>query len=192
MFDSVGYEVLVDFMNRCELQKLEGDIIEVGAFLGGGTVKLAKFAKNYGKKVYVIDIFDPEFDQTEDVSGVKMCHIYQAFLGGRSQLEIFQETTKGWDNIITIKEDSKKVKFPKEQKFIFGFIDGNHQPEYVRNDFHIIWSNLISGGAVGFHDYNYTLPDVTKAIDGLIKEHEKGISEVQEIEPKHVILLIRR
>lgn len=192
MFDSVGYEILVDFMRKREMQKLEGDIIEIGAFLGGGTVKLARFAKNYGKKVYAIDIFDPEFDQTEDVSGVKMCHIYQAFLEGRSQLEIYQETTKGWDNIITIKEDSKKVKFPKEQKFIFGFIDGNHQIEYVRNDFYIIWSNLVSGGAVGFHDYNYTLPEVTKAINGLIKEHKKEISEVQEIEPRHVILLIKR
>jgi len=190
--DFVGYEVLVDFIQKRALQNLEGDVVEIGAFLGGGTVKLAKFAKKHGKKVYVIDIFDPDFDKTEDTSGLRMCHIYQAFLEGRSQLEIYQEITRGWDNIVTIKEDSKKVRFPREQKFIFGFIDGNHQPEYVRNDFYIVWSNLVSGGIVGFHDYHYTLPKVTETIDGLTKEHKEEISEVHEIESRHIILLIKR
>ena len=190
--DFVGYEVLVDFIQKRALQNLEGDVVEIGAFLGGGTVKLAKFAKKHGKKVYVIDIFDPDFDKTEDTSGLRMCHIYQAFLEGRSQLEIYQEITQGWDNIVTIKEDSKKVRFPREQKFIFGFIDGNHQPEYVRNDFYIVWSNLVSGGIVGFHDYHYTLPKVTETIDGLTKEHKEEISEVHEIESRHIILLIKR
>jgi hypothetical protein len=190
--DFVGYEVLVDFIQERALQNLEGDVVEIGAFLGGGTVKLAKFAKKHGKKVYVIDIFDPDFDKTEDASGLRMCHIYQAFLEGRSQLEIYQEITRGWDNIVTIKEDSKKVRFPREQKFIFGFIDGNHQPEYVRNDFYIVWSNLVSGGVVGFHDYHYTLPKVTETVDRLIKEHEEGISEVHEIELRHTILLSKR
>ena len=190
--DFVGYEVLVDFIEKRALQNLEGDMVEIGAFLGGGTVKLAKFAKKYSKKVYAIDIFDPDFDKTEDESGMRMCHIYQSFLEGRSQLGIYQETTKGWGNIVTIREDSKKVKFPREQKFIFGFIDGNHHPEYVRNDFYVVWSNLVSGGVVGFHDYNYTLPKVTETIDRLIKEHEKEISEVHEIESRYIILLIKR
>jgi len=190
--DFVGYEVIVDFIQKRALQNLEGDIVEIGAFLGGGTVKLAQFAKKHGKKVYVIDIFNPDFDKTEDTSGLRMCHIYQAFLEGRSQLEIYQEITRGWDNIVTIKENSKKVRFPREQKFIFGFIDGNHQPEYVRNDFYIVWSNLVSGGIVGFHDYHYTLPKVTETIDGLTKEHKEEISEVHEIESRHIILLIKR
>ncbi len=190
--DFVGYEVLVDFIEERALQNLEGDVVEIGAFLGGGTVKLAQFAKKHGKKVYVIDIFNPDFDKTEDTSGLRMCHIYQAFLEGRSQLEIYQEITRGWDNIVTIREDSKKVRFPREQKIIFGFIDGNHQPEYVRNDFYIVWSNLVSGGIVGFHDYHYTLPKVTETIDGLTKEHKEEISEVHEIESRHIILLIKR
>ena len=49
--DFVGYEVLVEFMEKRGVQKLEGDIIEIGAFMGGGTAKLAKFGQKCGKKV---------------------------------------------------------------------------------------------------------------------------------------------
>ena len=164
--DFVGYEVLVDFVEKRGLQKLEGDIIEIGAFMGGGTAKLAKFALKYDKKVYAIDIFDPRRDKTPDKNGVKMCDIYQAFLQGRSQLEVYQQATNGFDNVVTINKDSKRVRFTRGQKFIFGFIDGNHQADYVINDFNLIWRNLVPGGSIGFHDYNFDLPGVTEAIDG--------------------------
>lgn len=190
--DFVGYEVLIDFMKKRGLQKLEGDIIEIGAFMGGGTAKLARFARKYGKKVYAVDIFDPNRDKTPDKDGVRMCDIYQAFLQGRSQLEVYQQTTRGFDNIITINKDSKRVKFPGGQKFIFGFIDGNHQPDYVRNDFNLIWRHLVPGGSVGFHDYNFDLPQVTKAIDGLISKHRDEISDIHEIAPKHIVILTKK
>ena len=190
--DFVGYEILVGFMKKRALHNLEGDIIEIGAFMGGGTIKLAKFAKKHGRRVYAVDNFDPSCDRTEDMSGVRMCDIYQALLGGRSLEEVYRETTRDFDNIITIKQDSQKVRFPGEQRFIFGFIDGNHQPEYVINDFYIIWPNLVSGGALGFHDYKHGLPQLTKAIDGLIAEHKDEIGEVSEIGDRHIILLIKK
>ena len=190
--DFVGYEVLTDFMKKQGLQKLEGDIIEIGAFMGGGTVKLAGFARKYGKKVYAIDIFDPGCDKTTDRNGVRMCDIYQAFLQGRSQLEVYQQTTSGFDNIVTINKDSKKVRFARGQKSIFGFIDGNHQPDYVINDFNLIWRHLVPGGSVGFHDYNFDLPEVTLAIDDLIYNHINEISKVHEIKQKHILLLIKK
>ncbi len=190
--DFVGYEVLIDFMKERALHELGGDIIEIGAFIGGGTVKLARFAQRYGKKVFAIDIFDPRCDRTRDASGTRMCDIYEAFLQGRSQLEVYRETTRGFDNIITLDMDSKEVEFPEEQSFIFGFIDGNHQPEYVRNDFYLVWRNLVPGGSVGFHDYDFDLPEVTETIDGLIGEHRDEISEVHEIKEKHIVLLTKK
>ena len=189
--DFVGYEVLLDFIREQALHKLEGDLVEIGVFMGGGTVKLARFARKYHKKVYAIDIFDPSADNSETSEGVKMSDIYQAFLEGRSQLEVYQETTGGFDNIVTIKEDSKSVRFPREEKFIFGFIDGNHHPDYVRNDFYIVWHNLVTNGVLGFHDYDFELPEVTKTIDDLIAEHTSEISKVQEIKEKHIILLTK-
>jgi hypothetical protein len=189
--DFVGYEVLIDFMEEHALYELEGDIVEVGAFIGGGTAKLARYAQKHGKKVYAVDVFDPGRDMTRDKGGTRMCDIYEAFLEGRSQWEVYRETTRGLDNIITIDKDSKYVEFPQEQHFVFGFIDGNHDPEYVRNDFYLVWRNLVPGGSVGFHDYDFDLPEVTATIDSLRNRHRDEISEVHEIKRKHIILLIK-
>jgi hypothetical protein len=160
--------------------------------MGGGTAKLARFVRKYDKRVYAVDIFDPGCDKTQDSSGAKMCDIYEAFLQGRSQLSVYQQTTHHFDNIVTINMDSKKVSFHKGQKFIFGFIDGNHQPDYVRNDFYLIWRHLVPGGGIGFHDYNFDLPEVTATIDELIKKHGSEISEAHEIKDKHILLLTRK
>ena len=187
----VGYENLISFVEERALHESEGDIVEIGAYMGGGTVKLAEFAKKYGKKVYAIDIFDPSLDKTIGKGEVKACEVYQAFLNGRSMLEVYQETIRGFDNIITIKDDSRKVKFPRELKFIFGFVDGCHQQAYVENDFHLIWPNLVQGGVIGFHDYRFDdWPEVTKAVDGLLEAHKSEISEVHEIEGDYGILSI--
>jgi hypothetical protein len=190
--DFVGYEVLLDFIRQRALHRLEGDLVEIGVLMGGGTVKLARFARKYHKKVYAVDIFDPSADKTATPDGIRMSDIYEAFLQGRSQIEVYEEAVRGLDNIVTIKEDSKKVRFPGEQKFMFGFIDGNHQPEYVRNDFDIVWSNLVPNGVVGFHDYRSELAEVTETIDGLIAEHKGEISDTHQIKEKNIILLTKR
>jgi len=187
--DFVGYELLVDFIKQRALYELEGDIIEIGAYMGRGTAKLAEFAQRYGKKVYAIDVFDPSVDKTMSKSGIKAGYVYEAFLQGRSMLEAYQESTRGFDNILTIKEDSKKISFPREQRFIFGFIDGCHQQTYVENDFHVIWPHIVSGGSLGLHDYKFDdWPEVTKAINKLIRRHKKEIREAYEIEGKYNIL----
>lgn len=190
--DFVGYEVLIDFLDQRQLHKLNGDLVEIGAFMGGGTVKLAKYAQEHGKKVYVIDVFDPKYDDSQDTTGTRMCDIYEAFLHGRSQAELYQQATQPFDNIVTIEKDSKEVRFPQEQRLIFGFIDGNHHPEYVRNDFHIIWCNLVPGGIVGFHDYNFDLPEITQAIDKLIDEHKEEIEDTHEFKDKYILLITKK
>lgn len=187
--DFVGYEFLVDFIKQRALYELKGDIIEIGAYMGRGTAKLAKFAQKYYKKIYAIDVFDPSLDKTLSKSGIKAGDVYEAFLQGRSMLEAYQESTRGFVNIVTVREDSKKVSFPPEQKFVFGFIDGCHQQAYVENDFYVIWPHLVSGGALGFHDYKFDdWPEVTKAADKLIHAHKREISETYEIEGKYNIL----
>ena len=187
--DFVGYEILIDFLKQRALHKLRGDIIEIGAYMGRGTAKLAEFAQRYGKTVYAIDAFDPKLDKTISKSGIKAGDVYEAFLQGRSMLEAYRKSTREFSNIVTIREDSRKIGFPKEQKFIFGFIDGCHQQAYVENDFQVIWPHLVSGGALGFHDYKFDdWPEVTKAVDKLIHEHKKEISEAYDVEGKYNIL----
>jgi len=190
--DFVGYESLIDFINKHRLYRLAGDIVEIGAFVGGGTIKLAKLAHAYRKKVFVIDVFDPTADPTATLDGVKMSDIYLAFLEGESQYEAYCENTHKCDNIMTINEDSKKVKLPVNSKFMFGFIDGNHQPDYVRNDFLLVWGQLVSGGVVGLHDYKSGLPDVTREIDRLLDEKRREIRDTIEISEKHIVLVMKK
>jgi len=187
--DFVGYEVLIDFIRERRLMRLEGDLIEIGALLGGGTAKLARFAHEYGRQVYSVDIFSPDFDQSRDDHGNKMSDIYRALLSGRSQKEVYRESILGLANIVTIEKDSAKVRFPPEQQFVFGFIDGNHDPEYVRNDFNVVWQHLCPGGFVGFHDYGGEMLQVTETIDQLIDEHKNQIGEIHRMEARYIILL---
>jgi hypothetical protein len=187
--DFVGYEILIDFMEQRALYELEGDIVEIGAYMGRGTAKLAKYAHRYGKNVYAIDVFDPSLDKTLSRSGIKAGDVYQAFLQGRSMLEVYHESTRGFDNIVTVREDSREVSFPKEQRFIFGFIDGCHQQACVENDFNLIWPHLVSRGALGFHDYKFDdWPEVTKAAEKLMHDYKREIGEACEMEGKYDIL----
>ncbi len=190
--DFVGYEVFINYINKHRLYSLAGDFIEIGAFVGGGTQKLARLAGTFGKKVYVIDIFDPKADDTAAIDGTKMSDIYQAFLEGRSQYDEYCDNTRSFDNIVTIKQDSKTVKLPSVQRFSFGFVDGNHHPEYVMNDFLLVWNHLVSNGVAALHDYRTNLPEVTRTIDRLLEEKRDEIAGTFVIPDKHIILVTKK
>ena len=189
--DLVGYESLLDWIKEKKIHTLDGDVVEIGSFMGGGTAKLARFFGIYGKKVYAVDIFDPNFDHTSNLGGDNMSSIYLEFLKGRKQEDIFREITQRYTNIHVIKEDSKKVTLPCKE-LCFSFIDGCHDPDYVRNDFHLVWDKTVSGGIVGFHDYGGDLPQTTRTIDELIEVNRHSIEHVSMIEEKWIILLKKR
>jgi hypothetical protein len=192
----VGYENLIRFIEDRALQHLNGDIIEIGAYMGGGTIKLAGFARKYGKKVFAVDTFDPSVDRTVGRGGVTAGEVYQAFLEGPSMFEIYEKAIEGWDNVVTIRKDSRYLAFPREQRFCFGFVDGCHQRSYVENDFAVIWPHLVSGGAIGFHDYRFDdWPEVTPAVDKIVSDHRDQVAETVEIKGRgdvSTLLLVKR
>lgn len=177
--DLSDYEILLDTIIEQKIYQLDGDFVEVEAFLGGGTYKLAKLLEKLkvNKKVYAVDIFNVDFDQSVCTQGITMSEIYRRILKGRNQYEIYREITKKCKNIVTIIGDSKEIVLPCE-KIAFGYIDGNHHPEYVRNDFYLIWPKLVSKGIVGFDDYGYDLPQVTTTIHQLIGEEKDRILKI--------------
>ena len=185
----VGYENLIAFMERKGLHNLTGDFVEIGAYMGGGTAKLAEYAGKYGKKVYAVDIFQAERDDTMGKGGVKAGDVYQAFLKGRSMLEAYKQNTCTFDNIVTIIGDSRRVTFPSSQIFVFGFIDGCHQASFVESDFRLLWGHMVSGGVVGLHDYKFEdWPEVTVAAGKILSAFQAEIAEAEEIEAGYGIL----
>jgi hypothetical protein len=192
--DFSGYEKLIDYMEANKIYELKGDFLEVGAFVGGGSVKLARYANRHNKRLIVIDVFDPNFDSTENVHGQSMSSLYRQLLGRKNQREIFDKNTRFERNIVVYSEDSKRVKLPADTELCFSFIDGNHDPEYVKNDFHLAWNATVSGGVVGLHDYVESggdVPQVTNAINGLIEGNKSTIRNTCYLR-ESAIMLIRK
>ena len=177
--DSSGYETMLEQMDENGLDKLPGDVIEIGAFLGGGTYTLANFLRRRapGKKLYVADIFQADFDQTPTASGHSMAHLYGKVLAGRDQKQVYLDITKGCGNVVTLEGDSKGLLLPCE-KVSFAFIDGNHSAEYVRNDFYVVWPKLVKGGVIGFDDYGYDLPPVTDTLNEIMAAEMKDTQRI--------------
>ncbi len=177
--DMSGYELLLDTILYQKIYQLEGDFVEIGVFLGGGTYKLSKLLEKLAseKRIYAIDIFDPNFDKSACTRGLSMSDLYERILGDRNQHEIYKAITKNCDNIITIAKDSMKVSLPC-QNISFAYIDGNHSPQYVRNDFYLVWNKLVSNGIIAFDDYGFDLPQVTKTIHELISENREEIKRI--------------
>lgn len=175
--DWTQYELLLQILEvRLDVP---GDVLEIGVFLGGGTFKLCRYLEQRApqKSVYAVDIFDPAIDTTRCTTGEAMAQLYSNALQGRNQGDVYREVTARCRNLITIEGDSAEVAIPNVA-LCFGFIDGNHAPAYVRNDFGLIWDRLSVGGVVCFHDYGFDLPRVTKEIHLIIGEHADEISRI--------------
>lgn len=194
--DLVGYETLIDFIHSHSILSVDGDLVEVGTFLGGGAYKLSKFLEKErsSKKLYVIDIFDPTFDWTKNTDGNAMATLYLDTLKayrGKTQWEVFLKVTKGCNNIVPLKGDSKNIEIPSKS-LCFGFIDGCHDPEWVENDFYLIWNRLSPNGAVAFHDYEWDLPQTTAKINELLNRHAPAIDTTSHDKNKHVLFVVKK
>jgi Methyltransferase domain len=190
-----AYEDLLNYVEANHSYELPGDFLEIGAFMGGGSARLAKYASQHNKGLIVIDLFDPSFDDTPNVRGQSMSSLYRRALGRKNQREIFDSNTRQYKNIVVYAEDSAKVKLPPETQLCFSYLDGGHDPEYVKSDFYLAWNKTVSGGAVAFHDYVESggdLPQVTDAINGLIATNKSAIRDTYYFQGKAMILISKQ
>lgn len=190
--DFVGYETLIEHIEKNKLYELEGDFLEIGAFMGGGSAKLAKYASKHNKKLIVIDLFDPDFDPTQNDRGEAMNWIYRKILGPKNLRQVFDDNTKSQENITVFSGDSKQILLPEDTRLCFTFIDGNHDPEYAKSDFHKAWKKTVSGGTVAFHDYGGDLPQVTQAIKEVISQNKENIKATELIPEKCIMFISKK
>ncbi|RED37838.1 methyltransferase family protein [Rhodopseudomonas thermotolerans] len=187
--DFVGYETLIAYIDEHDLWSLDGDILEIGAFMGGGTAKLAIASRKHQKGVLVIDVFDPHFDSTQNTRGEPMSWIYSTILGSRDIRARFDQETAGLDNISVRSEASMGVELSADQRFLFSFIDGNHSSDNVLSDLAFSWARTVPGGVVALHDYGGDLPSVTRAVDHFYKIREAEIDRVNTLPRRTLIFL---
>jgi len=155
---------------------------------------LARYAKQFKKKVYAIDIFDPLVDLTTYEKGTSMADIYVDHLAkiGLTMFKAYWFNVGRCSNVITIPKDSRNIKFSPHQLFCFGFVDGNHSSEYVTNDFYLVWMDLVPGGIIAFHDYGSDILCVTKTINEIIEKHKEEIRKLIINPVNHVIYIKKR
>jgi Methyltransferase domain len=189
--DSVGYEVLLEEIERHRLDRVDGDVLEIGALLGGGTAKLCGwFARHAGaKRVIAVDVFDPDFDATTTLQGWRMGELYAHLIGDRNQRQVFDDVTRGCQNLVVVAGDSTAIEVPTN-RLAFAFVDGSHVPADVRSDFDLVWSHLASGGIAAFHDYGGDLPGVTHTLHSCIGKYAEEIAHLWTRAP--TLLLVQR
>lgn len=174
---------MLDLLLERRLLELPGDVLEIGVLLGGGTYKLSRLLslEAPAKKVIAVDVFDPDFDQTECLEGVSMADFYRDYFeevgADRDQRSVYDGVTRNRPNLVTLEADSATVEVPAEA-LCFAFVDGNHSAEYVRSDFETVWRLLSPGGVVAIHDYGHDLPPVTHTVNELIGRHAGEIARL--------------
>jgi Methyltransferase domain len=178
--DTAGHHTLLDAMNDHGVANVDGDVVEIGVFLGGGTYTLSRYLERVapGKRVYAIDIFQPGFDATRNSDGIPMSAIYAALLGHRDQRAVYRAVTAGCANVVTIVADSMQVALPCD-RICFAHIDGNHASAYVRHDFELVWSALSPHGVIALDDYGGDIPSVTRTVHALIADHAGEIDKIE-------------
>ena len=131
-------------------QECNGDAIEIGSWLGGSTIIIAKALKN--GKVFAIDPHKNGMEHNE----WKIKDTFNEFTLNIRKAGIA-------DNVIAIRKTSEKALEGWNHKAGLIFIDGSHKYEDVKFDLHN-WRNFLTeGGFMLMHDYG-TYGDVSRAV----------------------------
>lgn len=133
---------------------VEGEIVEIGSYLGRSTVVLATV-----RSIWAIDPHEGE------TSKAKVEPTYWAFLDNLEEAGVR-------DRVMVLRQRSTEVVF--EHPIGLLFIDGLHDYESVRADFLHFEPYVQHDGLVAFHDYDQPEPSwgVGKFVDQLLDTGE--------------------
>lgn len=137
-------------------------IVEIGSFLGRSTVSFALGCTGTRKHVFAIDLFEGDNDM----------------YGSGDFLGRFHNNIKscGVEAYVTpIKQHSLKVAAAWNKPIDVLFIDGSHEYEDVKADFHAFYPHVKKNGIIAFHDIKGQWDGVIRfwnevQAEGLLKE----------------------
>ena len=127
------------FFNAARKAPENAVIVEIGSFLGRSTASFALACKGTQKHIYAIDLFEGDNDmygqgdfQRRFQENMARCGIAEHVTDMKSHS---LEVAKGWTTPIDIL-----------------FIDGSHEYDDVKADFHAFFPFVKKGGIIAFHD----------------------------------------
>lgn len=160
-----NYELLIDWI-RPLLAANRAPILEIGCLGGQGTRALALAFPE--REIYALDTFDLNAEEAPELR-----ELYRNDLNGRDQVEVFLENIHGLDNITVVISDSRD--WEPDVRFALAIIDGVHTYDCVIND---LEKAIGAADYVAVHDYNGDLPQVTEAVNEVVRKYGLKLHEI--------------
>ena len=164
---------------------LQGDVIEVGSWLGKSTVHLALGCKISGNGiVHAVDIFkgNPGKEEMYKAPLEKGESIFGRF---KQNLKLAAVSSYVKPYKMTSKKASQKISVNAR----LVFIDACHDYEFVREDIQLWKQKIVKGGLLAVHDFHPDFPGSIRAIKEEILDNKK---EFQTLVLTDSLLVARR
>jgi len=152
------------------MQNLEGDVVEIGSFLGKSTFFLGNAVKLSGNgKLFAIDHFkgNKNKENLYKVNNDDLSDLEGIFRGNitRSELD---------DYVILINKSSRNAsKEIKDNSVRLIFIDGDHSGKGVLNDIIFYRKKLKKNATIIFDDYNpEVFPDLVDVVNEFVSKEK--------------------
>lgn len=176
LIGGAGNQFIVDYLENHHIGDVPGNVLEIGVFTGATTRALAEWAQKHGKRVVAVDPFDI-------VQDLERAPLYQQYLNGRNQFEVFKENTEGLpvDVHMQTSGDFWRNTWYWEDNYCAVLIDGSHVYQQVLDDLRFGWECVPAGGLLLAHDYGHDIPDVTRACDEFRTLAGNGGMEIEVI-----------
>lgn len=161
-------DVIVRELNRTLADNIEGDIVELGCYVGTTSVFLAQNIAGSGRALWLYDSFAGLPEKTsEDVAALG-----NEFRGGElyASRAVLERNLKQ-RNFKNLQIHIKKAWFSElrsddlPDEIAFAFLDGDFYAS-INDSFRVVWPKLTAGGTVIVDDYaNEALPGARRACD---------------------------
>ena len=173
---------LVEYLLDTIENKIEGDIVELGCYVGESSKYLMKtlLETNSDKKLYVYDSFEglPPLSKWEENTG--WC---EGTLKSTEEILISNFQQNNLPTPIIHKDWFKNIPEDKiPEKISFAFLDGDFY-DSIYDSLIKIYDKVVDGGYIFFHDYERRdLPGVKEAIKDFLKERDLEYNVVKVVE----------
>lgn len=149
---------------------LNGDVIEIGVFRGGGLISLAEYLRQnkINKMIFGVDTFEghPYSDENDIASDGKVYH-YKGRYTNTNINKVYEAVTKrNLSKVFLVKGTVSNFKF--KNKFCFAHLDVDTYRSCIEG-LQFLLPRMVKGGIILNDDYNlYSTPGATKAMNELV------------------------